>query len=51
MKSKEALIYVILGSVVDVFIPVPIVGLILIYVILTKPPWFLALVDDLYGRG
>jgi hypothetical protein len=50
MKSKEALVFAILFSVIDIFIPVPVLGLVLIYVLVSKPPWFLALVDDVYGR-
>jgi len=48
MRSKDALLYVILFSVVDVFIPVPILGLVLVYVLMTRPPWFLDLVKDVY---
>jgi hypothetical protein len=50
MKSKEALIYVVLFSLVDVFVPVPILGLVLLYVLVSKPPWFATLVDDVYER-
>lgn len=35
-------------SIVDVVIPIPIVGLILIFIILQKPPWFQKLVGELY---
>ncbi|MBW1676014.1 MAG: hypothetical protein JRF30_00400 [Deltaproteobacteria bacterium] len=35
-------------SIVDAVIPIPIVGLILIFVILQKPPWFQKLVGELY---
>lgn len=34
--------------IVDAVIPIPIVGLILIFVILQKPPWFQRLVGELY---
>ncbi len=34
--------------IVDAVIPIPIVGLILIFVILQKPPWFQRLVYELY---
>ncbi|MDY6990021.1 MAG: hypothetical protein SWQ30_18420 [Thermodesulfobacteriota bacterium] len=34
--------------VVDTVIPVPIVGLILIFVILQKPPWFQEVVGEIY---
>ena len=34
---------------VDTVIPVPILGLILIHVILTRPAWFRSVVDDIYN--
>jgi hypothetical protein len=37
-------------AVVDIVIPIPILGAILIYVVLQKPSWFQKLVDELY-RG
>ena len=39
-------------AIVDAFIPLPIIGLILVYVIFAKPPWFLNIVDQIYvGLG
>jgi hypothetical protein len=35
-------------ALVDIVIPIPILGAILIYVVLQKPPWFQNLVRDLY---
>jgi hypothetical protein len=35
--------------IVDTVIPIPIVGLILISVILQKPPWFQQLMGEIYG--
>ncbi len=35
-------------SIVDAVIPIPIIGLMLVFVILQKPPWFQKLVDELY---
>jgi hypothetical protein len=46
-QSKAILILILLG-VVDVLIPIPIIGLILIYVVIQKPPWFQDLVKDIY---
>jgi hypothetical protein len=37
-------------ALVDAIIPVPIFGILLIYVLLARPPWFRSLVDDVYGR-
>ena len=38
-------------ALVDTVIPVPVIGLILMYVIFAKPPWFSALVAQIYGRA
>ena len=34
--------------IIDIFIPVPIIGLILVYVVLQRPPWFMNLVREVY---
>ena len=46
-QSKTILTLVLLG-VVDVLIPIPVIGLILIYVVIRKPSWFQDLVKDIY---
>jgi hypothetical protein len=46
--KTRSLIGLIVLSIVDAVIPIPIVGLILIFVILQKPPWFQELVRELY---
>jgi hypothetical protein len=46
-QSKTILILILLG-VVDVLIPIPVIGLILIYVVIQKPSWFQDLVKDIY---
>ena len=48
LKTK-CLIGLIVLSIVDVLIPIPIVGLILIYVVLQKPPWFVDMVREIYS--
>jgi hypothetical protein len=35
-------------SLIDIVIPIPIVALILVYVALQRPPWFLEKVRDIY---
>jgi hypothetical protein len=35
-------------ALVDIVIPIPILGAILIFVVIQKPPWFQNLVQDLY---
>jgi hypothetical protein len=47
IRTKSILVLIFLG-LVDVVIPIPIIGLILIYVIIQKPSWFLDLVKDIY---
>jgi hypothetical protein len=50
IKSK-CLIFLILMGIVDVVIPVPIIGIFLIYVLFQRPPWFLEMVKEIYGTG
>ena len=38
-------------AIVDAVIPVPVIGLFLIYVITTRPLWFSDLVAQIYGRA
>jgi hypothetical protein len=48
IKTK-CLITLILLAMVDTVIPFPIIGAILIYVLLQRPPWFRNVVAELYG--
>ena len=36
-------------ALMDIVIPIPILGAILIYVVIQKPPWFRGLVQQLYN--
>ncbi|MBW2094233.1 MAG: hypothetical protein JRI80_05035 [Deltaproteobacteria bacterium] len=45
-KCITAIIFL---CIVDVVIPIPILGLILLYVILQRPPWFLDTVRKIYS--
>jgi hypothetical protein len=47
--KTRCLIALLALAVVDIVIPIPILGAILIYVVLQKPPWFKKVVDELYG--
>lgn len=38
-------------AIVGAVIPLPMIEIVLLYVILARPPWFSALVDQIYGRG
>ena len=44
-KCLAALIFL---CIVDVVIPIPIVGLVLIYVLLQRPPWFMDMAQKIY---
>ena len=49
-KNTQLLLAVIFLGVVDAVVPFfPILALILVYVILEKPPWFLASVQGVYN--
>ncbi len=47
-QSKLILVLAVL-CLIDLVIPVPILGLILIYAVLEKPDWFRDLVQEVYG--
>ena len=47
IKSKTLLFLIVLG-IVDMVIPIPIIGLILIYVIIEKPAWFMDITKKIY---
>ena len=46
--TTKSLIVLIVLSLVDVVIPVPILGMILIYVVLQRPVWFMEMVSEIY---
>lgn len=48
-RTKTMLGLAALG-LVDTVIPVPIIGIVLIYVLYQKPDWFKVLVSEIYGR-
>jgi hypothetical protein len=52
MNAQTKYLLVLLGlGIIDVFIPVPIVGLILVYVLIQRPPWFRDIVREIYGEA
>ncbi|MBE9544723.1 MAG: hypothetical protein IMF02_09550 [Proteobacteria bacterium] len=52
MSSKtKVLFFLIILGIVDAVIPIPIIGVILIYVVFQKPPWFADLVSEIYKSG
>jgi hypothetical protein len=50
IKTKSLIFLVILG-IIDMVIPIPILGVILIYVVLQRPPWFRNLVQEIYNSS
>jgi hypothetical protein len=52
MSSKtKVLIFLIIIGIIDAVIPIPIMGVILIYVVFQKPSWFADLVSEIYKSG
>ena len=49
LTRNSLLTYVVIFGLVDVVIPIPILGLILLSVILGRPRWFLSAVESVYG--
>lgn len=43
------MIYLLILSLLDMIIPIPFTALMLIYVLLEKPPWFIGLVTEIYN--
>ncbi|MGA1796567.1 MAG: hypothetical protein ACMUIL_11985 [bacterium] len=51
VKTKSVAALILLG-IVDAAIPVPVIGILLIIVIYTRPPWFRKVVAEIYrGSG
>jgi hypothetical protein len=49
--QTKTLIFLIFLGIVDMVIPIPILGLILLYVVAQKPPWFANVVGEIYKSG
>ena len=49
--TTKIIIQLIFLGIVDIVIPIPILGIILIYVVLQKPPWFKDVVNEIYGNN
>ena len=51
MKIKtKSLLGLIFLAIVDTIVPFPILGVILIYVLLQRPPWFRNVVTEIYDE-
>jgi len=50
MKLKTKLIIgLVIIAVVDMVIPIPFTALLLLYVVLERPPWFKTWTEDIYN--
>lgn len=49
--TTKILIYLAILSLIDMIIPIPFTGIMLIYVVLEKPPWFRNWVVEIYDSG
>ncbi|MDH3688250.1 MAG: hypothetical protein OEU36_02040 [Gammaproteobacteria bacterium] len=47
MQTK-ILVTLALLSLVDIVIPIPFTSLLLIYIVLQKPPWFMEMAEEIY---
>jgi len=47
--KTNSLIFLIILGIIDMIIPIPILGMILIYVVLQRPPWFRKVVREIYN--
>lgn len=45
----KTLVGLLLLGIIDMVIPIPILGIVLFYVVLQKPPWFPELVNEIYA--
>ena len=50
VKTKSVITLILLG-IVDAAIPLPIIGIILIIIIFTRPPWFREVVAEIYRKS
>ncbi|UCH80850.1 MAG: hypothetical protein JSW20_14110 [Nitrospiraceae bacterium] len=46
--TTKIIIQLICLGLVDIIIPIPILGIMLIYIVLQKPPWFREMVYEVY---
>lgn len=49
--KNQLVAYLVLLAIVDVFVPVPVLALILLFVVWQRPRWFAQVFHDVYGPG
>ena len=47
----KLLVGLVFLGIIDIMIPLPITGIILIYALLQKPRWFIELVEEVYHEN
>ena len=47
--NTKIMIFLLILAILDMIIPIPFTTILLIYVLLDKPPWFRQMVADVYG--
>lgn len=50
IKTKSVITLILLG-IVDAAIPLPVIGIMLIIVVYTRPPWFREVVAEIYRKS
>ena len=50
IKTKTLIFLIILG-IIDMVIPIPILGVVLIYVVFQRPSWFVDVVSEIYNTA
>lgn len=48
-KQSQLILTLCVLCAIDLVVPIPILGLVLIYVVLEKPAWFREWVQEVYG--
>lgn len=46
--DSKLIIYLCIFAVVDIFVPIPIMSIFLLYIVLNKPNWFKEMVTEIY---
>ena len=48
-NTTKTMVYLVVLSFLDMIIPIPFTALMLIYVLIEKPSWFINLVTEIYN--
>lgn len=50
IKTKAIIVLILLG-IIDGVVPLPIIGIVLIFILLTRPPWFRNAILKIYNES